>query len=400
MSPDSDTTVKTLPTKIEELVMEITEALSGAKVFSTSVHDATGEAVWTSEGIVGPDDHALVLDALDTFALEQLRKSFEKDLGDGRIKVVFAAREPRGALRGALLIEATERSLGGRDGERGSMQRGFGRLLQRLALRLAGKSSAGEPPAEEYPHLPVLLFVQQLLKLRSSGRTRRYEVLLRSDAPGKVTQKAPADLLAAAELPGSGGKLDRYVVDELCRWLTENHAQLEVDPASFTVNLSTGALLNEAFIGFLEKTIEAAHLSPRVLGFEIREQQCLKHPKETERFLAACDRLGCQVVIDDFTFHSDVLPMLRQRAVRMLKIDAALTTAAMKDKVAQAQVVAISQGSRVLGMHCVAKRIDSPMARQWLSAVGVDFAQGFLLEGPLPITQLASLRLTEPVRRV
>jgi EAL domain-containing protein (putative c-di-GMP-specific phosphodiesterase class I) len=51
-------------------------------------------------------------------------------------------------------------------------------------------------------------------------------------------------------------------------------------------------------------------------------------------------------------------------------------------------------------MHCVAKRIDSPMARQWLSAVGVDFAQGFLLEGPLPITQLASLRLTEPVRRV
>mgnify|MGYP000715175701 CR=1 FL=1 len=66
---------------------------------------------------------------------------------------------------------------------------------------------------------------------------------------------------------------------------------------------------------------------------------------------------------------------------------------------AQAQVAAISHGSRVLGMHCVAKRIDSPMARQWLSAVGVDFAQGFLLEGPLPITQLASLRLTEPVRR-
>jgi EAL domain-containing protein (putative c-di-GMP-specific phosphodiesterase class I) len=250
------------------------------------------------------------------------------------------------------------------------------------------------------PHLPVLLFVQQLLKLRSSGRTRRYEVLLRSDAPGKVAQKAPAELIAAAEQPGSGGKLDRYVVDELCRWLAENHAQLEVDPASFTVNLSTGALLDEHFIGFLEKAMDAAHLSPRVLGFEVREQQCLKHPKEAERFFAACDQLGCQVVIDDFTFHTGVLPLLRQRAVRMLKIDAALTTAALKDKVAQAQVVAISQGSRVLGMHCVAKRIDSPMARQWLSAVGVDFAQGFLLEGPLPITQLASLRLTEPVRRV
>ena len=400
MVPNVDTTIKTLPTKIEELVMEISEALSGAKIYSTSVHDATGETIWTSESVVGPDDHSLVLDALDSFALEQLRKSYELKQDNGRIKVVFAAREPRGALRGALLIEASERSLGGREGERGSMQRGFARLLQRLALRLAGKKPAAEPPSAELPHLPVLLFVQQLLKLRSSGRTRRYEVLLRSDAPGKVTQKAPADLIAAAELPGSGGKLDRYVVDELCRWLAENHAQLEVDPASFTVNLSTGALLDEHFIGFLEKAMEAARLSPRVLGFEIREQQCLKHPKEAERFLTACDQLGCQVVIDDFTFHTGVLPLLRQRAVRMLKIDAELTTAALKDKVAQAQVVAISQGSRVLGMHCVAKRIDSPMARQWLSAVGVDFAQGFLLEGPLPITQLASLRLTEPVRRV
>jgi EAL domain-containing protein (putative c-di-GMP-specific phosphodiesterase class I) len=400
MPPISDTTIKSLPTKIQELVMEIADALSGTKIYSTSVHDATGKALWTSEGVVGPDDHALVLDALDCFSLEQLRKSYEQDQGDGRIKVVFAAREPRGALRGALLIDATERSLGGRDGERGSMQRGFGRLLQRLALRLAGKKSSPEAPSGELPHFPVLLFVQQLLKLRSSGRTRRYEVLLRSDAPGKVAQKAPEDLLAAAEQPGSGGKLDRYVVEELCRWLAENHAQLEVDPASFTVNLSTGALLDSHFIGFLEKAMQAAHLSPRALGFEIREQQCLKHPREAERFIIACEGLGCQVVIDDFTFHSDVLPLLRQRAVRMLKIDAALTTAAMKDKVAQAQVVAISQGSRVLGMHCVAKRIDSPMARQWLSAVGVDFAQGFLLEGPLPITQLASLRLTEPVRRV
>ena len=72
----------------------------------------------------------------------------------------------------------------------------------------------------------------------------------------------------------------------------------------------------------------------------------------------------------------------------MLKIDSSLTVAALKDKVAQAQVAAISHGSRVLGMHCVAKRIESPTARQWLSAIGVDFAQGYLLEGPCPSPSL------------
>jgi EAL domain-containing protein (putative c-di-GMP-specific phosphodiesterase class I) len=60
----------------------------------------------------------------------------------------------------------------------------------------------------------------------------------------------------------------------------------------------------------------------------------------------------------------------------------------MKDKLAQALVVAISQASKVLGAHCVAKRIESAIARQWLSAIGVDFAQGFLLEGLVPLATL------------
>jgi EAL domain-containing protein (putative c-di-GMP-specific phosphodiesterase class I) len=110
--------------------------------------------------------------------------------------------------------------------------------------------------------------------------------------------------------------------------------------------------------------------------------------------------MTCQVVIDDFTLHSDVLPLLRSSAVRLVKIDAQLTAAAMKDKLSQAIVVAISQASKVLGTHCVAKRIDSAMARQWLAAVGVDFAQGFLLEGPLPLTDLVTLASKSQVQQV
>jgi EAL domain-containing protein (putative c-di-GMP-specific phosphodiesterase class I) len=277
----------------------------------------------------------------------------------------------------------------------------FARLLHRLALRLAGsKPRAKAVPVAEHDGLVVTLFVQQLLKLKSTGRTRRYEVLLRTDTAESATSEAPKDLLARAEDPASGGKLDRVVLSELCSWLAANRDQLDLEPAAFTVNLSTGALLDESFMDFAEQALQAAHVNPRLLGFEIRELQCREHIDAARRFMQFCERVGFLVVIDDFTFHSDVLPLLRQRAVRMLKIDASLTVAALKDKVAQAQVAAISHGSRVLGMHCVAKRIESPVARQWLSAIGVDFAQGFLLEGPLPITELASLRLTEPVRRV
>jgi len=61
----------------------------------------------------------------------------------------------------------------------------------------------------------------------------------------------------------------------------------------------------------------------------------------------------------------------------------------MKDRVPQALVVAITQASKVLGLSCVAKRVDTPAVRDWLSAVGLDYAQGFLLDQPRSLLSLA-----------
>jgi EAL domain-containing protein (putative c-di-GMP-specific phosphodiesterase class I) len=275
----------------------------------------------------------------------------------------------------------------------------FTRLLQQLALQLAGHRPPQLTPSAEFDGMPVTLYVQQLLSLRRSGRTRRYEVLLRADSAESSPTEAPRDMLARAEDPASGGELDRVAIKELFSWLAANHAQLEVDPAWFSVNLSTGALLDDTFTDFVEHALREVRINPRQMGFEIRESQCRRHPAQVARFMELCDRAGCHVIIDDFTFHSEVTELLRQRAVRMVKIDASLTVNSLLDKIAQAQIAAITHASRMLSMHSVAKRIESPLVRQWLTAIGVDFAQGYLLEGPLPITELASLRLTEPVAR-
>ena len=398
MRADDTTTIKSLPTKIQEIALEIGAELAATQVFRTSIHDATGTAVWSSADDLSQDDRSFVLDALDCFALEPSRPSFERNANPTRGLVAYAARDPRGALQGALLLDVDRRTLSGRTGQR-MTQALFTRLLQQLALHLAGHHPRPLSPSAELDGKPVTLYVQQLLSLTKSGRTRRYEVLLRADSVDSSPSEAPRDMLARAEDPASGGELDRVVIKELFGWLANNHAQLEVDPAWFTVNLSTGALLDETFPGFVEQVLREVRINPRHIGFEIREVQCRRHPEPVARFMEMCDRTGCHVVIDDFTFHSDLLELLRQRAVRMLKIDASLTVKSLQDKIAQAQIAAITHASRMLGMHSVAKRIESPLVRQWLTAIGVDFAQGYLLEGPLPITELASLRLTEPVAR-
>ena len=94
--------------------------------------------------------------------------------------------------------------------------------------------------------------------------------------------------------------------------------------------------------------------------------------------------------LDDFTFHHNAMRWLGSAALKFLKLDAKITAVAMKEKVPQAVVVAVTQASKVLGLSCVAKRVDTPAQRDWLSAVGLDYAQGFLLDQPKALVKLAA----------
>jgi EAL domain-containing protein (putative c-di-GMP-specific phosphodiesterase class I) len=85
------------------------------------------------------------------------------------------------------------------------------------------------------------------------------------------------------------------------------------------------------------------------------------------------------VVIDSFGFDAQTVPLLRSKALRLVKIDPKLTGAALKDKLSQAMVVAAVQAAKVLGIHCAAQKVDSQAVLQWLTAIGCDFAQGAVL---------------------
>ena len=132
--------------------------------------------------------------------------------------------------------------------------------------------------------------------------------------------------------------------------------------------------------------------------FEIAEAVCTQRRAQVERFLIQCEKLGAWVAIEDFSFDSQVLPLLRSKAVRLVKIDPKLTSSALKDKLSQALVVATVQAAKVMGIHCAAKRVESQAALQWLTAIGCDFAQGAALAPAQPLEALANA--PDPTTRV
>ena len=219
----------------------------------------------------------------------------------------------------------------------------------------------------------VILEMLPFSKLRAGGRTRRFEVLPRATQPNRVP-------------PG----FDKIALQQLLVWMGSNRAAWSLEPTSFTLNLSIATLEDERFPQFVASNLKANGIAPDNIGFEIAEPLCIQRRAQVERFITLCDKLGCFVVIDDFSLDSSITSLLRSRALRLVKIDPKLTSVALKDKLAQAMVVAIAQAVKVLGIHCSAKRVDTQASLQWLTAIGADFAQGAALAQIAPLESLGT----------
>jgi len=233
------------------------------------------------------------------------------------------------------------------------------------------------------------LHVQQLVKLKGSGGTRRYEVLVRDAHADNEFGTAPDRVVQDVHDPSANSDLDRIVVEQLVRWMADHRQVWEAEPSSFSVNVGMGTIADPKFVAYVAGVLKNQKVPSKALGFEISEKSCVDQVREVDLFVQACEKLGCHVVLDDFTFHHNALRWLGSPALKFLKLDPKITAVAMKDKVPQAIVVAVTQASKVLGLSCVAKRVDTPAQRDWLSAVGLDYAQGFLLDQPKALVKLA-----------
>jgi EAL domain-containing protein (putative c-di-GMP-specific phosphodiesterase class I) len=253
----------------------------------------------------------------------------------------------------------------------------------------APQISAGAGQFEFYGQI-FELHAQQLVKLKGNGGTRRFEILVRDAHADNEFGVAPERVLQDVHDPSANSDLDRIVVEQLLIWMGENRGAWEAEPSSFSVNVGMGTIADPKFASFVASALKNHKIPAKALGFEIPEKSCVDQVRDVDMFVQACEKIGCHVVLDDFTFHHNSMRWLGSSALKFVKLDPKITAVAMKERVPQALVVAIAQASKVLGLSCVAKRVDTPAVRDWLSAVGLDYAQGFLLDQPRALISLAA----------
>jgi EAL domain-containing protein (putative c-di-GMP-specific phosphodiesterase class I) len=235
---------------------------------------------------------------------------------------------------------------------------------------------------------PIALHVQRLVPLTKGSQLKRYEVLLRSksdDAPNS----APHAMLKAAVDNGLGSMIDRRVITELVGWLVHHPDVWQSNAVMFSVNLTATAIHDEHFIKFVGLCLAKSSLPKAMIAFEVDVATAVKLSARVAEVSAALQRLGCPMVLDDFALKTECFDLLRLPGIRYIKLAPEITAKMRTDKISQASITAVVQMARVLGMHTVAKRTETPAEQEWLTALGVDFVQSHAMSPPAAIETLS-----------
>jgi EAL domain-containing protein (putative c-di-GMP-specific phosphodiesterase class I) len=393
---------------------------------SLSIHDANGNALWSSSDFLLAEDYALIAevveDPLQAFARAEglwwespdtarARCSMPCFDGDhefaGVVLAVFAgistSDEARAQRVDQLLpvlpvlgktvrrIEIAEAAAVEQLAAAGSETIEVAALRFDTLAPLGAQGESVETYEREEELLDLIdsalrddefaLHLQPIVSLRDEEAPLIVEVLMRLPTE-KYGVLAMHEFLDTAERNGRMPAIDRWVIRALLVWMQRNRDRWVDANAVFAVNLSGKSVVRPDFRTYLESCLDKSGLPLTSLRFEISEYDAGIAPQEFATLARSLAERGCEVSVDNAGTGTGRFDFLREIQADLLKIDGSLVGGASEDRVSRAVINGLVHMADTLGMRTVANQVDTTGKLLAMTDLGVDYAQGYKLREP------------------
>ncbi|MCB1800794.1 MAG: EAL domain-containing protein [Gammaproteobacteria bacterium] len=232
--------------------------------------------------------------------------------------------------------------------------------------------------------------IKPLGKEQDDGRLA-LEVLLRMRDTGGLGLISPGQFLPAAERYGLVPDIDRWVVRNSLQWLA-GLGDMAAD-LRMSINICGPAASDPQFHSYVRDQITEIGVPPRSLCFEITESSAVRSLANAAALIEGLGDLGCQFALDDFGAGMSSFNQLRYLDVDYLKIEGSFIQNIDRDPINRAMVESINSIGKKLGKRTVAEYVENDRIKQLLIEMNVDYAQGFGLHKPEPLSSIeATLR--------
>ena len=216
------------------------------------------------------------------------------------------------------------------------------------------------------------------------GSVHSVEALLRWHHPSRGLLM-PQEFLPAAERAG----LMRKVANRTISVALEHIRAWREDGVALTVavNLATANLLDLDLVGTIERLLRMHRLPAEALIVEITES-ALVDSARSRNTVAALQRLGVRISLDDYGTGWSSLARLQDVSVDELKLDRIFVARLAQDPRSVAIVRSTVALAHSLGADLVAEGVEDKITLSALRRYGVAITQGFVHSPPLPSSDL------------
>lgn len=235
-----------------------------------------------------------------------------------------------------------------------------------------------------------VLQAQPIVQTRISGdevESLHYELLLGiSNKDGSLA--SPSSFISSAERYGFMTLVDRWVVREAFRWISQLMDAQKVIP-SLSINLSGMSVTDDDFMDYLFEQISEYGVGTSRICFEITETGTISNLVKAADFVRAFRNIGCKFSIDDFGTGLASHNYLRELPVDYVKIDGSFVVDIHNSRNDYAIARSINDLAHFLGQETIAESVENDQIVDKLREIGVDYLQGWGVGRPKVLAEVA-----------
>lgn len=193
----------------------------------------------------------------------------------------------------------------------------------------------------------------------------------------------PDRFISLAEKTGLIIPIGEWVLGEACRqmrqWLEQGHEDWRI-----AVNLSAIQFCYAGLVDGVAQALQRNQLPANHLTLEITETTAMRDADASLLVLQRLSDMGVDISIDDFGTGYSSLMYLKRLPANELKIDRGFVRDLEHDSDDAAIVSAIVALGQALGLRIVAEGVETDSQQDFLTRLGCDSLQGYLMGRPVP----------------
>jgi diguanylate cyclase (GGDEF)-like protein len=217
-----------------------------------------------------------------------------------------------------------------------------------------------------------------------NGSITGAEALVRWHHPQHGTI-SPVIFVPIAEQTGLINQLGLWVLEQACataaRWPIN----------TISVNVSAVQLRDNDFSGQVFGVLDRTGLAPSRLEIEITETSFIENPEHCQPNLSALRARGIKIALDDFGTGYSSFSHLRNFQVDRIKIDRSFVSGIGAGEEGSSIIQAIVDLAKAGGLKVTAEGVETSQQRAFLSDVGCNSLQGYLLARPMPASAMDTI---------